>query len=363
LFRVSSAAIIHSEPEQIRARVEPYIKDPKEFFEKLDAVYGDPLLALEDEIELTSPKRRILRRHTAPVTDERGQVIGRLWTFLDITEMRLLEQRVRDQAERLRAKSQQLTHTLKSVSSRLAKAEKTLTTAEEKRYQDERLSAVGLLAATVAHDIRNILTPLAIEISLADDDDPGEREHALNAIRHQLGLLSGLTGRLLTLANPTSTERGMVDVGEVVSKAAELVTAQALKSRIAIAVAGPKKPVEIMADAVQVEQVVSNLLMNAIQAMRGAGGRVHIRLRRQYQVGRKGVSLIFVDNGPGIPAHFRKHLFDPFVSTKPDGCGLGLLSCKRIVESHGGSLGIRSGKSGTRVFIWLPADGRPSEVS
>src|SRR6185437_8800125 len=85
------------DPEYMRAQVLPKLKEPDSFLRTLDEIYADPTRVCEDEIEIVRPRRRLLRRYTAPVFDDQGTVIGRLWTFLDITRTRRLEDKVREQ--------------------------------------------------------------------------------------------------------------------------------------------------------------------------------------------------------------------------------------------------------------------------
>jgi signal transduction histidine kinase len=98
--------------------------------------------------------------------------------------------------------------------------------------------------------------------------------------------------------------------------------------------------------------VLVNLALNAIQAMRATdGGRLALSLSRE----RGGVCLRVADTGPGISPAVRRRLFDPFFTTRPDGAGLGLFSCRRIVEAHGGRITLRSALGrGTCVRVWLP---------
>ena len=204
-------------PDYVRTHVLPRLKDPDDFLRTLEAVYADPRRVLEDEVELAAPRPRLLRRYTAPVMDDDGSVIGRLWTFLDITRTRTMEDKVRAQAAQLKEQSRQLASALKTVTGRLDRVENTLSLTQQQLFESEKLSAVGLLAASVAHDIRNILTPLTIEIDLADQDDPAGRAESLEAMRRQVDSLALLTHRLLALARPATTERVPLDLAALVS--------------------------------------------------------------------------------------------------------------------------------------------------
>ena len=351
LFGLDSLDTLLTQPDYVRRHLTARLKDPDGFVRTLDAVYADPKRVLEDEVELTAPKPRLLRRYTTPVLGEDGTVLGRLWTFLDITRTRGMENKVRAQAAQLKEQSKQLASALKTVTGRLDKVETTLTLTQQQLFETEKLSAVGLLAASVAHDIRNILTPLTIELTLVDENDPAKRAESLDAMRRQVNSLALLTHRLLALARPAAIERAATDLAALTTQIIQLVRSQATLENVQIiTVVSPRLP-RIPADGVQIDQVLVNLVLNAMQAMRAtSGGTLTLTLDRY----KNGARVRVADTGPGIlPAH-RRRLFDPFFTTRPDGAGLGLFSCRRIVQAHGGTITVRSQGRGTQFTVWLP---------
>lgn len=363
MFGLSEQDTLGMPPGQVRALVLPRLKDPDEFVRTLDAVYADPRLTREDEIELTAPRPRLLLRYTAPVTDADGRLIGRLWTFRDITRIRLLERKVRAQSEQLRAQARQLATALKAVSGRLHKVENTLSQAQQQLFESEKLGVVGLLAATVAHDIRNILTPLTIEMALVDQDDAGARDEALAAMRQQVDRLSLLTHQLLALSKPETEDRVSFDLSGPAQRVAALLRPQAALEGVEVSLRCPRRLPPVLGDPVQIEQVLVNVVLNGVQAMQSTGGCLSLALNARKRERRPGVWVRVADTGPGIPPQLRRRLFDPFVSTKPDGTGLGLFSCRRIVQAHGGAIHVRSRPGGgTQVSFWLPcAEGAAQE--
>lgn len=358
-FGLSERETTHNPPEHVRDQVLPRVKDPETFARTLDAIYADPLMISEDEVELVLPRRRILRRYTAPVLDEQGGVVGRLWTFADITRTRRLEQKVLAQQVQLKDQAKRLAAALRAAHGRLDKAENALNQTQQQLFDSEKLSAVGLLAASVAHDIRNILTPLTIELALADQDEPQERARSLQAMRAQVDRLGLLTQRLLALSRPTPDQRAPTDLAALVERIATLLASQAAAEAVALTARCPRHLPPVIADAVQLEQVLVNLALNAIQAMRETGGgTLEITLRRSAG----GVTLRVADSGPGVTPALRRRLFDPFVTTRPGGAGLGLFSCRRIVEAHCGRITVRSALGqGTQVRVWLPVGGELPE--
>ena len=354
-FGLEGLDAIRSQPDYVRTHVLPRLKDPNAFLQTLEDVYADPGRVLEDEMELAVPRVRLLRRYTAPVLDDDGTVIGRLWTFLDITRTRTMEEKVRTQAAQLKEQSRHLATALKTVTGRLDRVENTLTLTQQQLFESEKLSAVGLLAASVAHDIRNVLTPLSIEIALADQDDPASRGEALEAMRRQVDSLFLLTHRLLALAKPAAVERAALDLSGPVVRVSGMVRAQAALENVRIVTSIPSHLPAVLADGVQMDQVLVNLVLNAIQAMRAtSGGTLTLTLDGH----RGGVRIRIRDTGPGIPPANRRRLFDPFFTTRPDGAGLGLFSCRRIIEAHGGTLGVWNvPDGGTQFSLWLPQVG------
>lgn len=353
LFGMDEAQIVRSPPEAVRALLLPRVKDPERFVRTLEDVYADPGLVREDEVELIAPRPRLLRRYTAPVHNEAGQVIGRLWTFLDITRTRRLENKVAAQADQLRVQSRQLAAALRETTGRLDKVENVLHLTQRQLFESEKLSAIGLLAASVAHDIRNILTPLTIELSLAEQDDAPADSFAL--MRDQVGRLDLLTRRLLALAKPAQAERAPLDIPALFSHLGALLTPHARTENVHLLVRCPRRrPPRVLADAAQIDQVLVNLTLNAIQAMRATRGGV-LTLRASARRG--GVALSVGDTGTGIPPVIRRRLFDPFFTTRPDGAGLGLFSCRRIAEAHGGTIAVRSAPGrGAQFTVWLPGE-------
>jgi signal transduction histidine kinase len=352
MFGLDSLETLRSQPDYVRAELVPRLKDGAGFIQTLEAVYADPRRVLEDEVELIAPKHQLLRRYTAPVFDDGGAIIGRLWTFLDITRARGMERKVRAQAAQLKEQSRQLASALKNVTGRLDRAENTLSLTQQQLFETEKLSAVGLLAASVAHDIRNLLTPLTIEVSLADQNDPALRAESLAAMRQQIDGLALLTHRLLALARPDTLERSPTDMAALVSQILRLVRPQAeLENVEIVCMVSPRLPL-ICADSVQMEQVLVNLILNAVQAMRAtSGGTLTLMLDRCKEDARVRVR----DTGSGITAQNRRRLFDPFFTTRPDGAGLGLFSCRRIAEAHGGAITVRSRPGETQFTLRLPA--------
>jgi signal transduction histidine kinase len=208
----------------------------------------------------------------------------------------------------------------------------------------------------VAHDIRNIITPLAVELGML----PDEAGEALQVARDQLNRLAVLTQRLLAIARPARVARGHFCLVELLRRLEPLLRTQADLENCRIVWRRETRQADIEADDSQIEQVILNLVLNGIQAMAPQGGELEISLLHHGEV----IHLSVRDHGVGIPPEAREAIFRPFYTTKRSGTGLGLFSSRRIAEEHGGRIEVGSPNDGDpshgAVFtLVLPAAGPP----
>lgn len=354
IFGLDPEETIDAPPEIVRSLVLPRLENPEQFLATLDLIYSDPKMSCEDELVLRGTPAVVIRRFSAPVIDDNGAVIGRVWTFLDITKTRRLENKVKAQASQLKEQARALAAALRTTTGKLNSTESALTQTQQMLIESEKLSAIGILAASVAHDIRNILTPLSLELELADDNDPDIRNESLASIRSQIDRLSMLTHSLLALAKPNVRRTKIVNIAEIVDRAVGLLSNMARQSGVTIDSHVRKSDDMVNGDPDQLDQVLINLMLNAIQAMPD-GGCLTISVGHSLN----GISINIKDTGPGIPLQVKKRLFNPLFSTKPDGAGLGLYSSKQIVIGHGGTMRVQSSIGNGTVFtICLPRIGQ-----
>jgi PAS domain S-box-containing protein len=222
--------------------------------------------------------------------------------------------------------------------------------AMEKMAFTERMSAVGNMAAALAHEIG---TPLGVissstEMLLDDFESGDERREDLALILSETERIGGLVKNLLEFARPEAPVFEPLDLRMVVERVERLVRHAARKQGTELLVEA--EPGWIHGDANQLEQVLLNLTMNAMQAL-GKGGHVRVVL----QPDADGVLLKVEDDGPGIDPEAVEGIFHPFFTTKPNGTGLGLAVAKRIVEDHGGSLSTEKRETGAAFQVLLPA--------
>jgi len=233
--------------------------------------------------------------------------------------------------------------------------------AAEKMASAERMSAVGNMAAALAHEIG---TPLGVisnnaEYLLLDLEDDDPRREDLEVMLREAERIGGLVRDLLEFARPEKPEMEELLLQDVLERVERLVRHTARKQNTEFELAIAKNLPMVQGDANQLEQVVLNLSMNALQAIKQderQQGRIELRLDALED----GVELTVIDDGPGIPEEAMETIFHPFYTTKPNGTGLGLAVCKRIVEEHRGHLTAARTKSGGAAFmVWLPAHVSP----
>jgi signal transduction histidine kinase len=245
------------------------------------------------------------------------------------------------------------THLLQA---RLADTLEELRQAQAQIVQTERVAAAATLATSVAHDIRNIITPLAVELGML----PVEAGEAVQVARDQLNRLAVLTQRLLAIARPARVARGHFCLVELLRRLEPLLQTQAGLENCTLVWRRHTRQADIEADDSQIEQVILNLVLNGIQAMAPQGGALEISLEHGGDI----VRLSVRDHGAGVPPEARETIFRPFYTTKCSGAGLGLYSSRRIAEEHGGRIEVMSpdeqeGGRGAVFSLILPAAGPP----
>jgi signal transduction histidine kinase len=235
-----------------------------------------------------------------------------------------------------------------------------IVTLEEQLRQNEKLSALGLLAAEVAHEIRNPLTVMKMLFQSLDlrfpDADPRGRDVRL--IHEKMDHLNRIVEQILDFARHSEPRLEPVNVNQLVDDLALLIRHKLARQRVRLERRLADDLPPVLADATQLEQAFLNLTLNALEAM-PEGGVLRLATRA---VGRKDngaprqVAVSFGDTGQGISAAQRRRAFQSLLSSaKPGGTGLGLMIVTRVIEAHGGRLRIlsRPGR-GTSITLLLP---------
>ncbi|GAA0566375.1 hypothetical protein GCM10009416_00410 [Craurococcus roseus] len=305
--------------------------------------------ALEDEVATPGSERRVLLTTKAAWRDAEGQTVGVIGVSRDITARRRAEALVearRREMERLQA---ELLHV-------------------------SRLSEMGAMATALAHELNQPLTAVANFADagrrlLAGDaaSDPERLEAARDAMAEaaeQAVRAGQIVRRLRGFFSQGDADKRPTDINALVGEAAALALVgtreQGVEARLDLDPGAPPA----LADRVQIQQVVVNLVRNAVEALRDAPRR-ELVVATAAAAGAVRVSV--ADTGPGLPEDVVERLFEPFVSTKRHGMGVGLSLCRSIVEDHGGRLWAEANPGGGAVFRFvvpaMPAPASPGEVA
>ncbi|MFE7060833.1 ATP-binding protein [Sutcliffiella sp. NPDC057660] len=213
----------------------------------------------------------------------------------------------------------------------------------------EKLSIVGHLAAGVAHEIKNPLTTLKGFIQLVQENRYSDTYPAI--MLNEIERIDQITNEFLVLSRPTVQAKDWYDVRELVKEIGVLLSSFAISKNIEIT--HSFKDIEpIFCDANQLKQVFINLVKNSVEAV-GHNGRIDITVESPNP---ESILIRFMDDGDGFPEHILKRMGQPFLTTKEDGNGLGVMVCKRIVETiHNGQLIIHNKQDGGAIVdIILP---------
>ena len=252
----------------------------------------------------------------SPLRNNGEEVIGRVIHFQDLTELRQMEQQMR---------------------------------------QAERLAVVGTLAAGVAHEIRNPLAAISGSIELLNAAPQADEEGRalMSIVTREVDRLNQLITDLLDYTNPQPREMVGLDMADLVRETIQVFEQDPSIRGITVTLDGAgtpeRRPLEVVADPGRIRQLLWNLLRNAAEAART---RVTVQMRQDDDM----VVTKIADDGAGIAAENLERIFDPFFTTKNQGSGLGLATCHSIVQEHGGSIHAENRAGGGCVFVTrLPA--------
>ena len=276
----------------------------------------------------------------SPIRDAAGRLVGISKVSRDVTSARMAEAALRESEARLQEVQAELAHV-------------------------SRLSAMGQMAAVVAHELNQPLTAIANYMDAAavlldrGGALPDARlRGAIERAAEQAKRAGQIIQRLRGFASRGDSEKRFEPVPPLVREAAELAMLGARQSGIDIRVQSELPAAVVLADKIQIQQVLLNLLRNAVEAV---ADRQSPEVYLSAEVVGETVRISVADNGPGLPDEVRARLFEPFVSTKRSGMGIGLSICHTIVTAHDGELSAEPNPQGGTIFrVTLPvAAGTP----
>lgn len=227
--------------------------------------------------------------------------------------------------------------------------------------RSEKLSAINTLSAAVAHEIRNPLSAMDLNLGLLEeellsgvDSAPGVRGY-VDVLNVEIKRLTKILDSFAQFSRPADLNFSEVRLDSILQHLVSLVRGEADEKKISIQTDFPLPTPILRADETQIMQVFLNIIINAIQAM-PEGGKIQIRVRNRTSAGREWVDVSFADSGVGIGEEKMEKIFEPFFSTRKGGTGLGLAIAHRIIEDHGGLIHVESRVGeGTTFTVQLPA--------
>jgi signal transduction histidine kinase len=226
--------------------------------------------------------------------------------------------------------------------------------------RQEKLASLGVLAAGVAHEIRNPLTAIKFRLFSLKKSLPAAAQEDAGVIAGEISRLERIVKDFLEFARPSEPVLVAMPAQRIMQEAHDLLRPQLEKSAIQLKMEA-SEPVWVRADIQQLKQVLINLIQNSADSI-GRDGVITLRVSGQSGPARRGsggtVVMEVADTGKGIPPEVQKRLFDPFFTTKAGGTGLGLPIAARIVEKHGGKLRYQTAHNrGTTFRVVLPQTG------
>ena len=230
---------------------------------------------------------------------------------------------------------------------------------QEALIRTERLATIGQMAAQIAHEVRNPLNALGLNVDLLAEElgpEPGEEAlSTVGALRNEVQRLTAITESYLSLGRKAPLRLASQAVGSLLSDLVQFQREELERAGVSIQMFLPSPAAEvsqILVDADQLRQAFLNILKNAGEALGAQGGgdlAIEVRARGE------GVEVVFSDDGPGMDAEHVGRVFDPFFSTKARGSGLGLPLTHQVIAEHGGRIECSSRPGeGTTFTVWLP---------
>ncbi len=300
------------------------------------ALNGEKTFNDEALIERPDGSRILVSSTSAPLTDAKGEIIGSVAIFEDITEKRELEKKLEMHSEHLENLVSQQVEQLKNA---------------------ERLSAIGQTAGMIGHDIRNPLQSILCEIylskrdvtSLPESDAKQSLNESLCSVEESLSYINKIVQDLQDYARTPKPTLEQVAVEKMIQEA---ISDLDIPETIQITFLLEGGSLALKADPTYMKRIITNLITNSMQALTN-GGKISIKVKRKEDK----ALLSIEDTGQGIPVEVRDKIFTPLVTTKPKGQGFGLAVVKKLTEALNGTVTFQSelGK-GTRFDVELPLD-------
>jgi len=327
---------------------------------------GEAKLRIVEPLQTASGEKCWVRTDKVPHFDANGVVIGVIVFSVDITERVLAEEALRDARDglerRVRERTHELASTLESLRDEMAerrRAEQRVRDQQAELAHLQRLRTVEGMATQLAHEINQ---PLAAVVNYASGlartlrggvVDVANVRAATAEINLQALRAAEVVRRLRDFVRKDTSHRGEYALSEILNEAVQMVDADATRKGIVLRIAVAQELPRLEVDRIQIEQVIVNLIGNAIDAFDDDARTAEREILIEATERSDGTIAVRVsDNGKGLPAGDSRAIFEPFFTTKESGLGMGLSISESIVVSHGGSLGVEPNAAGGATFTF-----------
>jgi two-component system sensor histidine kinase HydH len=315
-FNQTAESILHLNREDVRGRLSRIL--PRQLWELTSRLSG-PRTSIQQEIDCSLPDGKVIPMDISisSFEDDAGATWGQIVLFRDLTEVRSLQREIET---------------------------------------NRRLASIGMLAAGVAHEIRNPLSSIkgfATYFKERYRNHPDDQKTAEIMIQ-EVDRLNRVITQLLEFARPLAIQKKRIPLQILINHSLQMIETQAQEKNIEIEKSLASEPLEAVVDADRMSQVLLNLYLNAMQSMEEKGGVLTVTLSRE-KGPQPSVKISVKDTGTGIAKQDLEHVFDPYFTTKQSGTGLGLAIVHKIIESHQGEIRVESEPGhGTTVSFYLP---------
>ncbi len=286
---------------------------------------------IDHEYRIVLPEGSVRHIHAVgrPILGASGEMVEMVGTVVDVTERK----RAQEERERLRQLEANLAHM-------------------------NRVSVMGEMSASLAHELKQPMAAammnaeVCLELVQRNRIDIQEFSDATSAILRSVRRAAEITERLRSLSRKSNPQQELVDINQAIREIGALLQNEARMSLVAVRMELAREAPQVTGDRVQLQQVVLNLMLNALESMRETGGSLVLRSELTKT---RDVMVSVSDTGVGLPAGNEERIFDAFFTTKSQGTGMGLAISRTIVESHGGRLFARGNVGpGATFCIELP---------
>lgn len=242
------------------------------------------------------------------------------------------------------------------ISSAIAKAEliEEKLQLERKMYENEKLSSLGRLSTSVAHEVKNPLSSIKAIVQVLSEDSKNDNttQKSLSIIVEEIDRLTKVVNQLLGFAKPQGEDKTNVKIDELINKVLVVLRHEASRNNVDIRLRISDNIPVINTDEESLKEVFFNIIHNAIQAMTTGGV---LTISADHELDRDNIKVVFKDTGPGISRENAVKIFEPFYTTKQAGTGLGLAIVKKKLEEMGGTVSVENTNSTTKFIVNIPS--------